>query len=68
MKKAAIVAIGVAVLSIIMGIIFRLMPQPVEMGPGSEGIKPLSFLFFANTCLLFAIAFTLLDLSKTCKK
>lgn len=68
MKKSAIVAIGLAVLSIITGIIFRIMPQPIEIGPGGEGIKPLSFLFFAAICLLFAITFILLDLSKTCKK
>ncbi len=53
MKKAADFAIGVAVISAVVGIISRLMVKPVA------GIFASAFLEFSAVCLLLAIALTL---------
>lgn len=53
MKKLADVAIIVAVVSVIVGIISRLLVQPIA------GIFAGAFLQFAGVCLLLAIALLL---------
>ena len=53
MKKAADLAIGVAVVSAVVGIISRLMVKPVL------GIFAGAFLNFSAICLLLAIALLL---------
>ena len=50
MKKAADLAIGIAVISAVIGIISRLMVKPVV------GIFASAFLEFSAVCLLLAIA------------
>jgi len=50
MKKAADLAIGIAVISAVIGIISRLMVKPVA------GIFASAFLDFSAVCLLLAIA------------
>jgi len=50
MKKAADFAVGVAVISAVVGIISRLMVKPVA------GIFASAFLEFSAVCLLLAIA------------
>ncbi len=61
MKGLAIIAIAAAVVSIVIGIISRLMIQPI---PVAGGIEAQSFLDFTNTCLLFAIALLVLGMAK----
>ena len=53
MKKAGDVAIGIGVISAIVGIISRLMVKPVA------GIFASAFLEFSAVCLLLAIALIL---------
>lgn len=53
MKKLADLAIIVAVISVVVGIISRLVMQPVA------GIFASAFLNFAKVCLLLAIALLL---------
>ena len=53
MKKMADIAIGIAVISTIVGIISRLTLKPVQ------GIFANAFLEFAGVCLLLAIALIL---------
>ena len=60
MKTIAYIAIGVAAISLIVGIISRLTITPV----GPAGIEAQAFLGFANTCLLVAITLILLGLAK----
>ena len=50
MKKAADLAMGIAVISAVVGIISRLMMKPVS------GIFASAFLEFSAVCLLLAIA------------
>ncbi len=61
MKGLAVIAIVVALVSIVIGIISRLMVQPI---PVASGINAQSFLDFTNTCLLFAIALLVLGMAK----
>lgn len=53
MKKLADIAIILAVISVVVGIISRLLVQPVA------GIFANAFLQFASVCLLLAIALLL---------
>ncbi|KPK97034.1 MAG: hypothetical protein AMJ95_11295 [Omnitrophica WOR_2 bacterium SM23_72] len=55
MKKVANVIIGVALISILLGIISRLTMKPLPIAPGG-GIEASVLLKFAGTCLLLAIA------------
>ena len=50
MKKAADLAIGIAVISAVVGIISRLIVKPIA------GIFANAFLEFSGVCLLLAIA------------
>ena len=61
MKGLAVIAIVVALVSIVIGIISRLMVQPI---PVASGIDAQSLLDFSNTCLLFAIALLVLGMAK----
>jgi len=60
------ILLAVAVIGLIAGIISRLTFIPLPLGPGA-GIKGRSILAFTNTCLLFAIAFMVLQLVKSKK-
>lgn len=57
MKKIAYVALGIGVISLIIGIISRLTLIPV----GAVGLEAQAFLGLANTCLLISIALALLE-------
>ena len=63
MKAVANIALVVAAISLVVGIISRLTICPVPIGLG-RGIEAESFLAFTNTCLLIAIALMLLQLVK----
>lgn len=58
MKKIAVTAMIIGMVSLIAGIISRVMVTPLTIVPG--GLEANAFLAFTNTCLLFAIALTLL--------
>lgn len=58
MKTLAYVALAVAVVSLIVGIISRFTQIPIALVPG--GLKANVFLAFTNTCLLLAIALGIL--------
>lgn len=62
MKILAYILMGVAVLSLILGIIFAIInfQGPFMLTPGG-------YMSFTTTCLLFAIAFILLALLETKK-
>ena len=62
MKTIAYVAVVVAGISLITGIISRWTLTPITLVPG--GLEAQAFLTFANTCLLIAITFILLDMLK----
>jgi hypothetical protein len=62
MKAVVNIALVVAVISLILGIISRLTLTPVPIAPG--GIEANVFLGFTNTCLLIAIALMLSQLVK----
>lgn len=55
-------AIVVAAVSLVLGIISRLAMVRIPLAPG--GMSAFVFLEFANTCLLIAITFILLKMSK----
>ena len=57
MKAIVNIAIVVAVISLVVGLISRLTLTPV----GPMGIEAEAFLQFTNTCLLLAIALALLQ-------
>lgn len=63
MKAIVKIALVVALISLVVGIISRLTLVPVPITPG-RGIEAQAFLAFTNTCLLIAIAFMLLQLLK----
>ena len=63
MKAIANIALVVAAISLIVGIISRLTLVPVPIAPG-KGIEAQAFLAFTNTCLLIAITLTLLEIAK----
>lgn len=62
MKKAIKIALVLAGVSLVMGIISRIMMMPIP--PGNCGLEANAFLRFTDTCLLAAIAFMLLEKSK----
>ena len=57
MRKTGIIILIVACISLVLGIISRLMCAPLPVLPG--GLKASIALDFARTCLLLAIAFFL---------
>ncbi len=63
MKAITYIAIAVAAISLIAGIISRLTMTPVPIVVRS-GIEAHAFLAFTNTCLLIAITFILLQILK----
>jgi len=60
MKALAYISIVAAIISLAAGIISRIAFIPLNVAPG--GLEARAFLLFTNTCLLFAIAFILLQL------
>ncbi len=62
MKTIAYVAIGVAAISLIVGIISRWTGTPIALVSG--GLEAQALLTFTNTCLLVAITFILLGILK----
>ena len=60
MKVIVKISIIIAAISLVVGLISRLTLQPV----GPMGIEAQAFLRFANTCLLVAITFAVLQLLK----
>lgn len=58
MKKLGLVALAVAGVSLVLGIISRFTMVPLPLAP--TGIQAVTFLECTNTCLLAAIAFALL--------
>ena len=62
MKKVAYVAIVVAAISLIAGIISRWTLTPIALAQGS--LEAGVLLSFTNTCLLIAITFILLGILK----
>ncbi len=59
MAKAAKIALMVAAISLVVGIVSRITMTPVPSA--ISGLKANAFLRFTNTCLLAAILFSLLD-------
>ena len=64
-KNLINVAIGVGVVSLILGIISRLMRVPFF---GGMQLEAQAFLAFTSVCLLFAITFALLQVLKSKKE
>lgn len=60
MKNIAYIALVIAAISLIVGIISRLTLTPV----GPAGIEAQAFLAFTNSCLLIAITLVLLEMLK----
>ncbi len=63
MKAIAYIAIAVAAISLVAGIISRYTVTPLPIVQG--GIEAHAFLAFTNTCLLIAVTFILLHIVKT---
>jgi len=63
MKAIAYIAMVVAAISLIAGIISRLTLTPVAIVRG--GLEAQALLAFTNTCLLIAITFILLKMLET---
>ena len=59
MAKAAKIALILAVISLVVGIVSRITMTPIP--PGISGLEANAFLRFTNTCLLAGILFALLD-------
>ena len=66
MKIVANIAIVVAVIALIAGLISRITMTPVTLGCGGQ-LQARAFLAFANTNLLIAITFILLQILKAKK-
>jgi len=64
MRKLINVAIGIGVVSLVLGIISRLMRKPFF---GIQ-VEAQAFLAFTSVCLLFAITFALLQVLKSKKE
>ncbi len=62
MKTIAYIAIAVAAISLVVGIISRWTLTPIALVPG--GLEAHTLLVFTNTCLLIAITFILLQILK----
>lgn len=58
MQKAAQMAMALAVISLVLGIISRITLIPLP--PGANGLEANAFLRFTDTCLLASILFVLL--------
>lgn len=65
MKAIAYIAMVIAAISLIVGIISRFTLVPVAMVRG--GLEAQALLAFTNTCLLIAITFILLEILKNKK-
>ena len=63
MKVIAYVAIVIAAISLIAGIISRWTLTPIVLVPG--GLEAQALLTFSNTCLLIGITFILLEILKS---
>lgn len=63
MKTVAYLAIVIAAISLIAGIISRFTLTPLAMVPG--GLESQALLAFTNTCLLVAITLILLEILKS---
>lgn len=63
MKTLAYVAIVVALVSLIIGVISRLTMTPIAIVP-TGALSAEIFLTFTNTCLLLAIAISLVEMAK----
>jgi hypothetical protein len=55
MKKAANLIIGVALISLVLGVISRITMKPLPIAPGG-GLEASVLVKFAGICLLLAIA------------
>ncbi|MCD6228242.1 MAG: hypothetical protein J7K17_02040 [Candidatus Omnitrophica bacterium] len=66
MRVVTVLALIGAGVSLILGIISRIMLKPVGILP--RGVASATFLSVTQICLLIAIAFALLELIKVCKK
>ncbi len=64
MKTAAYIAMVIAGISFISGLISRLTMTPIAVGYGGA-LTAQSFLALTNTCLLIAIALILLEILKS---
>ncbi len=62
MKTVAYIAVVVAFISLIAGIISKWALTPIAFVPG--GVEASVLLTFANTCFLIAITFILLEILK----
>ena len=60
MRIIAYIALAVAGVSIIAGLISRLTMTPISLAPG--GVEAQTFLSFTDTALLVAITFILLEI------
>ena len=63
MKKAANLIIGVALISLALGVISRITMKPIPIAPGG-GIEASVLMKFTGTCLLLAIALLMSQLVK----
>ena len=63
MKVLVNIALVAAVVSLVVAVISRLSLRPLPIGYG-VGIEANALLTFANTCLLIAITFILMQMSK----
>ena len=59
MEKAAKIAMVLAAVSLVIGIVSRITMMPIPSG--ATGLEANAFLRFTNTCLLAAILFVLLE-------
>jgi hypothetical protein len=66
MRVIAILSLIVAGISLVLGLISRIILTPIKVLPG--GVQAATFLSVAEIFLLAAIVFILLELVKVCKK
>ncbi len=59
MKKFAGIAFALAIISLVLGVVSRVMVHPIPNN--GYGLEAEAFLQFANTCLLATIALLLMD-------
>ena len=62
MKKLAIAITVVGALSLVAGVVFRLLVQRVPIAPG--GVNPAAMASFAQSCFLLAIALCVVKMAK----
>ncbi len=63
MKSAINFVLALAIVSLVLGVISRLTMVPIPLSKG--GIEAEAFLMFTNTCLLTAIALSVLQITKS---